>query len=179
MQIGNELIEAIVPSGIYEGAGEQIFFSDGLLRRSDFASFLLTDCSLYFATPEWLMVKVIRPVPYQLAFSKRYLIGQLMEGPQLYDSLQGLQPIFPPGITEADLISVGQENSTALVNFSDGLLSGTRGLSAMREKMLVYGLVIRCAAAGNQPGPPHVNGQQPDTGRRRLRGSSEEPRHLR
>lgn len=163
VQIGNEVIEAIVPSGIYEGAGEQILFSDGQLRRADFASFLLTECSLYFATPEGQLVKVIRPVPYQLAFSKHYLIAQLMEGPQLYDSRQGLQPIFPPGITTDDLIAAGQDKSTALINFSSNTAQQTKSLSPMREKLLIYGLVnTLCDSRGVSRVRLYIEGEQPE-----------------
>ena len=81
--IGNEQIETIVPSGIYKGAGEQILFSDGILRRNNFGSFLLTDCTLYFANNTGGLIRVRRPVPTALAYSKRYLLGQLMTAAEL------------------------------------------------------------------------------------------------
>lgn len=164
VQIGNEVIEAIVPSGIYQGAGEQILFSGSLLRRVDFAGFLLTECSLYFASPEGRLIKVVRPVPHQLASSKRYLIDQLMKGPQLYDSLQGLQPIFPPGLTAQDLIAVRQEGDTALVHFGQALATHTAGLSPNRERLMVYGLVnTLCDSRGVLRVRIYINNQQPDS----------------
>ena len=141
VRIGNEQIEAIVPSGIYHGAGEQILFSGGILRRIDFSSFLLTDCTLYFANNSGGLIMVRRPVPYAFAYSRRYLLGQLMLGPQSFDGVQGAAPVFPESIVDKDLLGVAKEADTVLVNFSQSLVEACRGFSPDRERQLVYAMV--------------------------------------
>ena len=164
ISIGNEQIEAIVPSGIYEGAGEQILFSGGLLRRADFSSFLLTNCTLYFGQGSDGLARVRRPVPYALAFNRRYLLEQLIGGPQPYDNVEGIRGLFPAGITAADLIAVGKENDTALVNLSGNLREKSQGLSPQQERALIYSMVnTLCDTRGTQRVRFFIDGQQPDT----------------
>ncbi|MHC1785953.1 MAG: GerMN domain-containing protein [Christensenellales bacterium] len=141
VRIGNEQIEAIVPSGIYQGAGEQILFSDGILRRADFKSFLLTDCTLYFASTGSGLIRLRRPVPFSLAYSKRYLLEQLMLGPQTYDSLQGAGPVFPAAIGGRDLLGVAKDGDTALINFSGSLLRAVSAFTPIKERQLLYAMV--------------------------------------
>ena len=140
IRIGNEQIEGIVPGGIYEGAGEQILFAGSVLRRSDFSVFLLTDCTLYFASGESL-VPVRRPIPHGSAFNRKYLVEQLMLGPQAFDSVIGTEPVFPQGISTEHLIAVDKEGDTAQVNFSGSFLELSRDLSPQKEKLLIYSLV--------------------------------------
>ncbi len=161
ISIGNEQIEGIVPGGIYEGAGEQILFSDGLLRRSDFSSFLLTDCTLYFSDGDYL-IPVRRPVPYASAFDRKYLIEQLILGPQAFDSIPETEAVFPAGVTRDALIAVAKEGNTALINFSRNILQHVASLSPQKERLLVYSLIntlcdtrtisrVRLYVDGSQP----------------------------
>lgn len=164
IRIGNEQIEAVVPSGIYQGAGEQIIFSGGILRRADFNSFLLSDCTLYFAAPGGGLMRLRRPVPYALAQSKRYLISQLMLGPQGYDSRQGAGPVFPQGIGEEDLLGVAREGDAALINFSAQLAAAAQGFSPARERQLVYAIVNTLLENRDlRRVRLYVDGAQPDT----------------
>lgn len=164
VQIGNELIEAIVPSGIYEKAGQQIHFSGAMLRRADFASFLLSECRLYFATPGMRLKQVRRPVPHAAAYDQRYLLGQLLLGPQNYDSVQGLQAVFPAGLLEADILDIQVEDGSARLNFSAGLMEHTRHLSPERERLMIYSMVnTLCDSRGVQRVSIYVLGQQPDS----------------
>ena len=164
IRIGNEQIEAIVPSGIYQGAGEQIRFSDGILRRSDFGSFLLTDCTLYFAGSSGSLIRLHRPVPHKLAYSKRYLLGQLMLGPQNYDSFQGTAPIFPASVSDKDLLGIAKEGDTALVNFSQALVDACQGFSPTQERQLIYAMVNTLLQDGDLKRVRfYIQGQQPQT----------------
>ena len=164
VQIGNEHIEAIVPSGIYDGAGEQIFFSGGVLRRADFSSFLLTDCTLYLTNAAQSLVRVRRPVPHALAHSMRYLLGQLMEGPQVYDSIQSTSPVFPSGIDQEALIAVAREGDTALINFSQELLDRAVGMTPQQERLMVYAIVnTLCESPSTSRVRFFIEGGQPDT----------------
>ncbi|NLD34675.1 MAG: GerMN domain-containing protein [Clostridiales bacterium] len=164
ISIGNEQIEAIVPSGIYEGAGEQILFSGGLLRRADFSTFLLANCTLYFGQGQDGLARVRRPVPHALAYDRRYLLEQLIGGPQAYDNVSGIQGLFPAGVTGEDLIAVGREGDTALVNLSQNLLDLSRGLSPRQERALIYSMVnTLCDTRATQRVRFFINGQQPET----------------
>lgn len=164
VRIGNEQIEAIVPSGIYQGAGEQILFSGGILRRGDFGSFLLTDCTLYFAGSSGSLIRLRRPVPYALAYSKRYLLGQLILGPQNYDSVQGTAPIFPAPASDKDLLGIAKEGDTALVNFSQELMDACQDFSPARERQFIYAIVNTLLQDNDLKRVRiYVRGQQPKT----------------
>ncbi len=163
VRIGNEQLEAIVPSGIYQGAGEQILFSGRVLRRRDFRTFLLTDCTLYFAQGEGLR-RVRRPVPYQLAFSKRYLLDQLLEGPQLYDSAPNTQRVLPAGVSREDLVAVAKEGDAALVNYGPRFLEACQGMSPLRERQMIYAIVNTLTESrGIRRVRLYVDGSQPES----------------
>ncbi|NLC32730.1 MAG: GerMN domain-containing protein [Clostridiales bacterium] len=161
IQIGNELIEGIVPSAIYEKAGEKIIFTDSVLRRSDFSSFLLSDCELYFANHSGYLKLTRRPIPYRLAFNRRYIIEQLMQGPQVYDSVPDLLSIFPQGIHDQDLIALDKEGSTVLVNFTDNLILSSQKMSSQQERLMVYGIVnTLCSTRATHRVRFYINGAQ-------------------
>ncbi len=160
VRIGNEQLEAIVPSGIYQGAGEQIIFSGGVLRRANFASFLLTDCTLYFARGDSLL-RVRRPVPHQYAFSKRYLMDQLLEGPQQYDSVQETQPVLPDTLHAQDLLGVSKDGDAALINLSQAVVTASAGLTAPQERLMVYAITnTLCESRGIRRVRFYVDGEQ-------------------
>ncbi len=162
--IGNEAVTAVVPAGIYEGSGTSILFDGGVMRRKDFAHFLLTYATLYFANPQGTLTAVKRPVPYRYAWNARYLLGQLMEGPHAADSVQGLSPCLPPGLTDAAILGVAQPNDALVVNFSPVVQETARGLSAQAEKLMVYGLVNTLTALPSVKRVAiFVDGSQPDS----------------
>lgn len=139
--IGDELVSAIVPSGIYEGAGETISFEGGLMRRSSFSAFLLSQVTLYFADTEGKLCAAERPVPYYQARSARYLLTCLMAGPQPYDSVSSLQAVLPKDIKDADLLGVAVNERRALLNFSQGFMNACAGFDEKQERLLIYALV--------------------------------------
>ena len=139
--IGDELVSAIVPSGIYEGAGESINFEGGLMRRSSFSSFLLSQVTLYFADGSDKLAATQRPVPYYQARSVRYLLNCLMEGPQPYDSAGGLRGVTPLELKDADVLGVAVNERRALLNFSQGFMSACQGYDETQEKLLIYAMV--------------------------------------
>lgn len=164
IQIGNELIEGIVPGGIYEKAGEQIIFNDSILRRADFSSFLLSDCALYFADHSGYLKLTRRPIPYRLAFNRRYIMEQLMIGPQAYDSITGLLPVFNQEISEKDLIALDKEGSTVLVNFTDNLIASSKNMSQQQERLMVYSMVnTLCSTRATHRVRFYINGHQPNS----------------
>lgn len=139
--IGEELVSAVVPSGVYEGAGEAVTFAGGLMRRSGFSHFLLSACTLYFANDEGKLVAVERPIPYYQTRSVRYLLGCLMQGPQPYDSESGLKNALPAALRDADLLGVAVNNGRALLNLSQNFMSACAGYDETQERLLIYSIV--------------------------------------
>ena len=139
--IGDELVTAIVPTGIYEGAGETIAFDGGLMRRSGFSGFLLTHCTLYFTGTDGKLCAVQRPIPYYQARSVRYLLNCLILGPQPYDSLSGLTRAMPDDLRDADLLGVALDNGRVLLNLSQHLMNACAGYDEAQERRLIYSIV--------------------------------------
>ena len=139
--IGDELVTAIVPSGVYEGAGETIDFEGGLMRRSHFSHFLLTQCTLYFGDGAGKLIATERPVPYYQARSLRYLMNCLLQGPQMYDSVTGLKAVTPPDMKDADVLGVAVTDRRALINLSQGFMAACADYGEVQERQLIYALV--------------------------------------
>ena len=139
--IGDELVTAVMPTGIYEGTGETIAFEGGLMRRSGFTAFLLSNCTLYFASADGKLVATERPIPYYQTRSARYLINCLLQGPQPYDSVSGLTGILPNNLRDADLLGIALQNDRALINLSQHFKSACEGLDETAERLLIYGIV--------------------------------------
>lgn len=141
VSIGEERVTALVPAGLYENAGQTIGFSEGLMRRTDFSGFLLTNVSLYFPDADGTLCETIRSLPCAWARSPRRLYQQLLSGPQYYDTANGLKAVLPETLSDADLLGAYQAGDTLLLNFSERFRSAFEGLSAEKEKNAVYALV--------------------------------------
>ncbi len=162
--IGDERVTEIVPAGIYEGAGEAISFEGGIARRGDFGRFLLSHCTLYFANDAGRLARVLRPVPCYQAQNARYLLNQLLLGPQPYDSVTGLRAALPSGLSDIDLLGVSIAGDTMLLNLSDGFAQACVGLAPERERLLVYSVVNTMTALRSVKRVMlFVAGMQPDT----------------
>ena len=162
--IGNEQVTSLTPSGTYVGVGETLEFSEGLMRRRDFATFLLAQCTLYFANSQGKLVRVSRPVPFYEAFNARTLIDQLMLGPQPFDSVSGVSPVLPQGLREADLLGVAFGGNTLTLNFSTQLSALSQGMDGDQERIMIYSLVnTLCELPGVKKVSIFVMGEQPDT----------------
>lgn len=139
--IGNEPIAALVPSGIFEGAGEQILFENNVMQRGQFQRFLLNNVSLYFMNAQGSLTTSLRPIPAHQADNPRYLLGQLMAGPEATDSVPGLANVMPQDLRDSDILGINRVNDTVLVNFSDRLTQLTEGFTAQQEMLMVYAMV--------------------------------------
>lgn len=139
--IGDEMVTAVVPSGTYEGAGEAISFTGGLMRRSGFSNFLLSSCTLYFANDEGKLVAVERPIPYYQTHSVRYLMGCLMQGPQPHDSMGGLTSVLPEQLRDADLLGVAVQEGRVLLNMSQQFMTSCAEYDETQERLLIYSIV--------------------------------------
>ncbi|MDI9520935.1 MAG: GerMN domain-containing protein [Bacillota bacterium] len=139
--IGDEEVTAVVPAGLYEGAGEEIVFDKGVMQRTQFERFLLNHCSLYFRNAQNGLTETLRPVPYYQASSLRYLINQLIQGPKNTDSVTGLSPVLPDHLNDADLLGITRKNDTALVHFSENLRTEAKAYTDQDELIMVYAMV--------------------------------------
>lgn len=139
--IGDELVTAIVPSGVYEGAGETISFGGGLMRRGHFSQFLLSQCTLYFSDGAGKLVATARPVPYYQARSLRYLLTCLLEGPQMSDSVGGLEAVAPADMKDADILGIAVDDKRALINLSQHFMNACEGYDEEKERLLIYAIV--------------------------------------
>ena len=162
--IGEELVSSVVPAGIYEGAGETIQFNDSIMRRSDFSAFLLANCTLYFGDGAGHLMAVRRPVPYYEVRSARYLAGCLMQGPQNMDASPDARAVLPVDLGDADLLGVGLDGDTLLLNFSPRFAAAAADYDAEAERLLIYAVVnTLCELPAVRSVSFYINGTQPET----------------
>ena len=162
--IGEELVNSVVPGGVYDGAGETIQFSGDIMRRSDFSRFVLANCTLYLSDGDGHLKAVQRPVPYYETRSARYLLGCLMQGPQTVDGGAGTQPVLPQDLGDADLLGVGLDGNVMLLNFSQHFAAAAADLDAEAERLLVYAIVnTLCELPAVRGVCLFIAGTQPDT----------------
>ena len=148
VRIGSEMISAVVPAGVFEGAGQEIVFSDQVMRRSDFSHFLLDYCTLYFGSGSAALSPSARAIPYYQARSPRYVLGQLLHGPEYTDSVPGLLPVLPGGMKDADWLGISRQNDTLLVNISAAAGALFKPLDEAQERLMVYGMVNTLSRLG-------------------------------
>ena len=134
------------------------------MQRKSFIPFLLAYSSLYFANAQGKLVQSARPVPYYEAHNIRAMIGQLMQGPQSHDSVNGLARTLPQGLRDADLLGVSLEKDTLVLNFSHQLINLCQNLPAQEEQLMVYSLVnTLCELPGVKRVAFFIMGEQPET----------------
>ncbi len=164
IHIGDEMLTSLTPSGTYTGAGQTITFENGLMRRSDFAPFLLSGCTLYFENEEGLLQRVTRAVPFHESRNVRSILGQMMAGSQPYDSVENLLPVLPDGVRDADLMGIAFHDETLVLNFSRQFASLCQGMDEGQEERMVYAICnALCHLQGVKKVQFLVDGSQPDT----------------
>ena len=164
IHIGDEMLQSLTPTATLNGAGETIVFEEGLMRRSDMTGFLLSGCTLYFAGEDGKLHQVIRTVPYYESRNVRFIINQLMAGPQELDSKKGLQPVLPAGLRDADLMGISMDGDTLVLHFSENLMVLCRGMTQQQEAHMVYALVNSlCELPYVKKVRIMVDGRQPDS----------------
>ena len=139
-EIGGEPIMAIVPVGLFDGANEAISFDRGYMMWQDFAHFILTDVSLYFANDENGLSETLRYIPSEWASDPLRLLGQLFEGPSYYDSVEDLKTIFQqPDALSITLLSVLSSENQMSLDFNEFFWDGGNDLNY--EQNAVYAIV--------------------------------------
>ena len=140
--IGDELISSLTPEGTYKGAGERIYFSNGLMTREKFGNFLLSQVTLYFAKGDQL-VPVRRNLPYDVCCSAEVLLQQLMLGPGFYDTGdRDVKSVMPDGAAFGDILGTGYApGNVVLVNLTDRFMQLCSGMTEKQERLMVYAMV--------------------------------------
>ena len=141
VRIGTEIISAVVPAGTLEGAGQEIFFEDQVMRRTDFRHFLLDYCTLYFADGTGALARTRRAIPYHQTRSPRYVLNELLTGPQYTDSNPALLPVLPEGLRDADWLGITRHSDTLVLNISAAAGELFKPLDEVQERLMVYSLV--------------------------------------
>ncbi len=126
--IGDELVSVVVPGGVYEGADEPVNFQNGVMRRSDFSHFLLSNCTLYFSDGAGHLTAVQRPIPYY-------------ETRSACDNAPGIQTVLPDTLGDADVLGLGLSGTTLLLNLSQHAAADMAQVEPASERLMVYALV--------------------------------------
>lgn len=120
-------------------AGGAMSFEDGVMRWEDFHSCVGELARLYFTGADGGLTAVDRAMDQQRAVSPRVLLDQLMAGPLAGES--GLSPVFPEGLSDADILGIRTENRKILVNLSSNFYRLCQTLTQEQERNLVYAMV--------------------------------------
>ena len=177
-----------MPGGVYEGADEPVNFQNGVMRRSDFSHFLLSNCTLYFSDGAGHLTAVQRPIPYYETRSARYLINCLMQGPQPCDNAPGIQTVLPDTLGDADVLGLGLSGTPLLLNLSQHAAADMAQVEPASERLMVYALVntlteLRGVSgvcfffAGAQPGRGGLLARRLPAGREHCAVNNGEARH--
>ena len=140
--IGDELLTSLTPEGTYRGAGERIYFTNGIMEREKFGHFLLSQATLYFAKNDQL-VPVRRSLPYDVCCSADVLLQALMQGPDFYDTGdRDLKAVMAPGCGAGDILGTGYApGNVVLINLTDRFMDLCSGMNETQERLMVYAMV--------------------------------------
>lgn len=163
--IGDEKLQSLTPEGTYQGAGNTIYFTNGVMRRSQFSIFLLSEAALYFARDNTL-APVYRAVPWYEAPNAHYLLTQLILGPAFYDAgSASLSPVMPQGAAQGDILGTAYaDDGTALINLTARFRDIASGMTVQQERLCIYAMVNTLTELENiREVCIFVDGSQPDT----------------
>ena len=135
IQIGTEVLTQTTSL-----TGTEIRFTDGVLRRSAFESFLMDQAVIYMAKGD-KMVAVRRNLPAGDTASPRVLLKEMMQGATQQEQNEGIQSILPDGLREEDILGLSLQDDTLLINLSAHAASAIRLAGSEREQLACYGMV--------------------------------------
>lgn len=138
-------------------------YEDGLHTRREDATLLMKQTTLYFASGDRL-TPVLRAMRPEDASSPRALLNLLLAGPTQREADAGVEPLFPEGLSDADILGVAIEDDTLLVNLSARAAAMIRDEAADWEQTLCYGVVnTLCEAKGLRRARFFFDGQAVET----------------
>jgi len=130
--IGDEPVE-----GCTIGESEYTFV-DGLIRRSDFDSFIGSTIDLCIPNGNGTLNAVERAVSMERAQSPQSLLYALFDDVLSWD---GSASFFPAGVYYNDILGISVENGIASLNLSANFYRQSQALDAATERGVVYAIV--------------------------------------
>lgn len=122
-------------------------FDDGLIRRSDFASFIGSVATLYLADSFGALQPVQRAVSTRSALSPRNLLSELFYYTDRDDSLLSF-PV-PENVFAEDVLGIQVSGQIARVNLSANFYRCCQALDASAERSVIYCMVNTLCATDN------------------------------
>ncbi|MGN0746756.1 MAG: GerMN domain-containing protein [Aristaeellaceae bacterium] len=133
-------------TSLYSRIHGSTLLPEGVMLRSHFDACLMRNVTLYMPGGSQLTA-VERPLHHSQADSLLTLLEQLMAGPTEAEASSGLSAPLPPGLTEEDVLGLGMENGTLLINLSSAFAQAIR--DGGNETLICYSMVnTLCEAAG-------------------------------
>lgn len=133
-------VGATAVTSLYHGEHGSLLFPGGLLRRSEFFSYLMTQTTVYLASGQHLK-PVRRAMPIAEAVSPRALLMHLMNGPTAQEKDAGIESVLPEGLTPQDVLGVSITGDTIVINLSLRFADKIRFEAADYEQQLCYAMV--------------------------------------
>ncbi len=87
------------------------------------------------------LVRVRRPVQATRCEEPRYVLEQLMLGPQSSDGRQDLMPAMPEGVGVEDVRAIAIEGDSVLISLSRQFATACAGLDQAGERRVIYAIV--------------------------------------
>jgi len=137
---GVRTVELYVSGSPITSIGAMDNLGDGI-QRGDFVGYIGSSALLYFDDSNSdLLLPVSRSMEQGKTWSARARVLELLRGPLKGDG-DDVLPVMPPGVTDADILSVNVYGDTAYVNLSQRFRSACAGMTAKTEMLLVYAIV--------------------------------------
>ncbi len=128
------------------GAGLGILmFENGVQRRSRFTPALMEYATVCLAR-NGKLIEVTRAVPYGTATDPRTLMSLLMAGPTAAERQTRYAAVLPEGLDITDLLGLGAEEDTLLINLSPRFERLIRS-GELSEQLMCYSMVVTLCEA--------------------------------
>ncbi len=112
----------------------------GLLRRDQFAPFLMGRTTVFFAR-EGKLVPVEKSVDRTRADSPREQMNALIDGPGAREQAEGLEATLPSLVGDEDILGISLEADVLLVNLSESFRAEIQSWGKTGETLLCYSMV--------------------------------------
>ena len=118
--------------------GSEWVDAGGIMRREHFAGLSSDSCKVYYPLADQSGIRAVnRPIAQRFRTQPRALLRQLMAPAKNAT----LADVFPPGISDADILGILVDGDTILVNLSDAFQRACRRLNEDQERNLIYCMV--------------------------------------
>ena len=118
-----------------------LVFEDGLQHRRQYTPGLRDTTTVYLPRGGKL-VAVRRTVSSASALAPAVLLSLLSDGPTPREREDGIERVFSVRLDETDLLGIGIENDTVLLNLTGKCRSLLLGLPAEQQQAAVYAIVL-------------------------------------